>query len=221
MSTILNALKQAEIESRKHASPPSFKVGQGVLLGSGRTNPYVLRPVLFIVIAIVLSGIVFACLYYFPVKNKVADPSVVSQIKEKNALSSLPPAVPPAAKPKPKPDSIIRKAEEKLRLIEKKNIVLPPPAQAVRQKPEIRQPSSPGPVPDQTAPPEIQPLENTGLEIQAISWNRTPSDRMTVIGNSILREGDRIQGFKIIQIEKDAVILNGNGIDYRLKFGYR
>jgi len=67
----------------------------------------------------------------------------------------------------------------------------------------------------------ILPLENNRLKIQAISWDQSQASRIAVIDNSVLREGDFVQGYRLVKIEKDSVILHYSGSDYRLGFRYR
>jgi len=67
----------------------------------------------------------------------------------------------------------------------------------------------------------ILPLENNSLTVQAISWDQSQANRIAVIDNSVLREGDFVQGYRLVRIEKDSVILHYSGSDYRLGFRYR
>ncbi len=69
--------------------------------------------------------------------------------------------------------------------------------------------------------PIILPLENNRLTVQAISWDQSQASRIAVIDNSVLREGDFVQGYRLVKIEKDSVILHYSGSDYRLGFRYR
>jgi cytoskeletal protein RodZ len=67
----------------------------------------------------------------------------------------------------------------------------------------------------------ILPLENNRLTVQAISWDQSQANRIAVIDNSVLREGDFVQGYRLVRIEEDSVILHYSGNDYRLGFRYR
>jgi hypothetical protein len=67
----------------------------------------------------------------------------------------------------------------------------------------------------------ILPLENNSLKVQAISWDQSQASRIAVIDNSVLREGDFVQGYRLVRIEKDSVILHYSESDYRLGFRYR
>ncbi|MDA3791994.1 MAG: general secretion pathway protein GspB [Desulfobacula sp.] len=67
----------------------------------------------------------------------------------------------------------------------------------------------------------LLPLENDSLRVQAISWAKEPASRVAVIDNRVLKEGDSVQGYRLVIIKKDSVILHYSGIDYRLGFQYR
>jgi hypothetical protein len=67
---------------------------------------------------------------------------------------------------------------------------------------------------------KIPPLENENLRIQAISWNEEPATRIAVIDNKVLSEGDFVQDYRLVLIEKNSVILHYSGNDYRLEFKY-
>lgn len=68
---------------------------------------------------------------------------------------------------------------------------------------------------------EIQRLEDTPFRIQAISWSEDANRRIAVIDDRVLSEGDRVQKYRLITIEKDSVILRHKGKNYRLLFTYR
>lgn len=68
---------------------------------------------------------------------------------------------------------------------------------------------------------EIPRLEESPFKIQAISWSEEANRRIAVIDDRVLIEGDRVQGYRLITIEKDSVILRYEGKNYRLLFSYR
>ena len=57
------------------------------------------------------------------------------------------------------------------------------------------------------------------LEVQAIAWAEEPPERMAVINNHIVREGGSVEGFFIVRIGKDTVILRENGRLLKILFG--
>jgi hypothetical protein len=66
--------------------------------------------------------------------------------------------------------------------------------------------------------PDIPLIDPSILKLQAISWSPTPKDRMTVINNRILREKSAINGYAIILIDQDTVIVKKDTEKGRLVF---
>jgi len=68
----------------------------------------------------------------------------------------------------------------------------------------------------------IQTLEPENLKLQAISWAVTPSARVTVINDRVLGEKDTIEGYEIVTINKNEIILSdGSSEKFRLAFKNR
>ncbi len=53
------------------------------------------------------------------------------------------------------------------------------------------------------------------LQIDALAWSKEPSNRLVVIGNQILHEGDLVGKFTLKTIGHDHLIFSLNGIDYK------
>ena len=64
-------------------------------------------------------------------------------------------------------------------------------------------------------------LEGVSFKIQAISWGEAPQERLVVIGNQVLREGDGIEGYRISRINPDDIVLRRGDNAYRLDFGLK
>ena len=64
----------------------------------------------------------------------------------------------------------------------------------------------------------IQPLDDQGLALQAISWSPVPDERLAVINNGIIHENEAIDGYRLVAIGQDSVILGKNGQKWRLSF---
>lgn len=62
------------------------------------------------------------------------------------------------------------------------------------------------------------PVENSPLKLQAISWSRNPRKCIAVINDVIVREGGTVDGFSILRIGKDDVIVTREGKEHRLVF---
>lgn len=61
-------------------------------------------------------------------------------------------------------------------------------------------------------------LKGTGLTIQAISWDNDPQKRIAVINSTLCREGDRINGYLILRINPDDIVVSDGGKSGRLGF---
>jgi hypothetical protein len=61
----------------------------------------------------------------------------------------------------------------------------------------------------------------TELKLQAISWASVPGDRLAVIDGNIMREGAILEGYAIVRIERDAVVVRKGAQQWRLVFNLR
>lgn len=64
-------------------------------------------------------------------------------------------------------------------------------------------------------------FEDSGLDLQAISWDETPAQRIAVINNRLCHEGERISGYRIIEINPDDVVISNGEKTGRLMFKIR
>jgi hypothetical protein len=62
-------------------------------------------------------------------------------------------------------------------------------------------------------------LTDNRLKIQAIAWSPIPDERMAVINSHIVREGSSVEGFTVVAIRSDDVIVKEQGRLYRVVFG--
>lgn len=89
-----------------------------------------------------------------------------------------------------------------------------------------------GPATPTEAPPPTDPtsednaayanadrLRDNRLKIQAIAWSPVPDERIAVINSRIVREGDSVEGFSVVAIRSDDVIVRENGQLYKAVFG--
>ena len=81
-----------------------------------------------------------------------------------------------------------------------------------RASAEAQAPVKPAPYDD------AAPLARGTLQLQAISWSDTPGARITVIDGRILREGHSFDGYTVIQIRPDEIILSKAGKRWRLGY---
>ena len=57
------------------------------------------------------------------------------------------------------------------------------------------------------------------MKIQAIAWSPNSDERMAVINSRIVREGGSVEGFSVVAIRQDDVIVREQGRLYRVIFG--
>ncbi|MFO7839051.1 MAG: general secretion pathway protein GspB, partial [Desulfosalsimonadaceae bacterium] len=68
------------------------------------------------------------------------------------------------------------------------------------------------------APNAYPVLTDTEVRIQAISWNSDPARRIAVINSRICREGDHVNGYKIIAINPDDIVVKAGGSAGKVPF---
>ena len=69
--------------------------------------------------------------------------------------------------------------------------------------------------------PQYSRLQNTDITLQAIAWAPEPAKRIAVINGSIVREGETIEGFTLMRIRKDDIVLNDGRKTWQLNFGLK
>ncbi len=240
MSTILNALKQAEKQSpdQGDGNRPSFNVQTTLssrILQQKRSSFFKSVKVEILVVLFIVMAI-FSCFLFFI--NKNIHPKMPYTANQSPVLDTQPDIVPdivkgqkqtvsrsitkPSALHEASIEILPKSATESFDLSnpQNKTVLKPEP---VRQSPATKNPSGDdkGLLNKDTSKQEFPSLKNDNLRVQAISWADDPASRITVINNRILQEGDSFQGYRLVIIEKDSVILHYSGSDYRLEFKYR
>ena len=61
-------------------------------------------------------------------------------------------------------------------------------------------------------------FSDSKLKLQAIAWAHEASQRLTVINDRIVREGDSVDGYSIVQIRSEDVVINDGTESWRLEF---
>jgi hypothetical protein len=64
-------------------------------------------------------------------------------------------------------------------------------------------------------------LDVPGMKLQAISWSQQTETRLTVINNHIAHQGDRIDGYVVVQINPNDVIVSQGSDLWKIKFNPR
>lgn len=65
------------------------------------------------------------------------------------------------------------------------------------------------------------PVLPSGLELQAVSWDPSPANRIAVINGSIMREGASIEGYSVVRIKADEVHVRKGLSEWRLVFNLK
>jgi len=97
----------------------------------------------------------------------------------------------------------------------------PPPVRPGSQKDDrsvaastLAEPSS------RTRPPvTYDRIDDSKLKLQALAWSDDAARRMAVINGSIVHEGESVDGYQVVNIREEDVIVNEGGKSWRLEFG--
>ena len=230
VSSILKALKKLEDEN-----PPK---GRSVIWSSGpaprRTirrwditsgwSAVLLWGLLAVVALISVGGII---LYLLPPSDRNVVPTasvgrpVAKPIQESPPSETVvkpppplpapppkevsPPTAPPPEKAVPVPKAASPPTVKKIPSAPRKE---KPPARAAEAEP------------DRSATADL-PVLTTDLKLQAISWASAPGDRLAVINGNIMREGTSLEGYSIVQIDRDEVVVRKGSEQWKLVFNLR
>jgi hypothetical protein len=87
----------------------------------------------------------------------------------------------------------------------------------------LSQDSADQPSPRQNEAPytRAQVIAKDTLQLQAISWSDVPSARITIIAGRILREGQNVDGFTVVEIRPEDVIVEKAGIYWKVVYDDR
>ncbi len=72
---------------------------------------------------------------------------------------------------------------------------------------------------DQSVYSDVPLLTDGRLKVQALAWSPTAADRMAVINTRIVHEGDKVDGFTVVAIRSDDVVVREKGVTHRVEFG--
>jgi len=244
MSTILNALKQAEKNSPDQQFEGSYSFNNRSALSSKmnrQTKKLFLGPwISVITILLVIATVVFFIDAIFLNKNTTAlkmaaneSPSLsldasskpVAVISKPKVFAATKPIATPQIRRTPTPISSIpnetivenvsdselmeytrSELDEPIELTQKESVT-----KALNQNNEINNKAKP-------SIDEVVPLTGDALNIQALAWAQEPGNRIAVINDVVLEEGRSVQGYQLIVIEKNSVVLQKAGKSYRLTF---
>jgi len=105
---------------------------------------------------------------------------------------------------------------------------VPPPDSAPAPRDTIRKdtrPTTPAAGAQQPAKPRSREtydrITDSKLKLQALAWSDDAVRRMAVINGRIVHEGESVDGYQVVEIRADDVIVNEGGKSWRLEFGLR
>jgi protein TonB len=116
-----------------------------------------------------------------------------------------PPTAPPVGKAAPMPKAVPPPAVKKV------------PSAPRKEKSPVRAVEA---EPDRAAIADL-PVLTTDLKLQAISWASAPGGRLAVINGNIMREGASLEGYTIVQIDRDEVVVRKGSEQWKLVFNLR
>jgi hypothetical protein len=97
---------------------------------------------------------------------------------------------------------------------------LPAPRPALPEPVETE--ASLRPTPAESPPARGQgdslPVLGDDLKLQALSWSAVSTDRIAVINGSVVREGALLEGYSIVRIDEDQVVVRKGGDTWKLLF---
>lgn len=224
MSYILEALKKAERERRKE-SVPDLQAHHTPSPPPGRPDSYPKRSVTLLISSLAILSIAALILFYLR-REPVVDQTVTLpkvKVQEKQAEPAPPVKT---EKPKQLPEQKQKVAQKKeirqVQVMPKKVIVEPQPI--IIQEETVVTPT-PLPPPRQQQPnlPTYNDIAATMSDLPQLSlaghtYSEDPEQRMIIINNRIVREGQRLgNGLRLEEITWDSLILNFKGTHFTMK----
>lgn len=145
-------------------------------------------------------------------QEKMPDqPSIANFQSNKNTteISSLPPA---KRHPPSDTEDAIQSGPTEDNPISNKTMIVPDSSKA------LQVPSKNQNIFKADLPPSLTKIENSGLKVQAIAWFKDSKRRIAVINGRILREGENIDGYSVVQIGQDDVIVRKGDNEFKIVF---
>ena len=97
-----------------------------------------------------------------------------------------------------------------------------PPAKKITASKDTR-PTAPAARANQPAKTRLREtydrIADSKLKLQALAWSDDAARRMAVINGRIVHEGESVDGYQVLEIREEDVIVNAAGKSWRLEFG--
>ena len=100
-------------------------------------------------------------------------------------------------------------------------VVPPAGGKVARQTTREKAASTPSTASSSAPSPQYSRLQNPNLDLQAIAWSPEAAKRIAVVNGSIVREGETVEGFTLMRIRKDDIVLNDGRKTWQLEFGLK
>jgi len=227
LSSILRALKKLEDKPPQRKDLQAWQ--QDCAVKKSLRSKKGDRPLLIFIAIICTAGIMTAAAFFLYFHKK-APQKTAAFFSAKMAEQTTPPdrqnakkPVGPTTRRRIVPRSTKSRSEKRIERTDDKALgqrqVLPKPSapvQSVTPPPETV--GITGVIPEQTTPPIIPLVDNPRLKLQAVSWSEIPEKRLAVISNHIVREGESIEGYSLVAINMDDVVVGKRGETWRLTF---
>jgi len=95
------------------------------------------------------------------------------------------------------------------------------PPSAQRSTPAQDRASSARPAPGRPPEDSLSRLEESKLKVMAIAWADDPARRLAVVNGHIVKEGESVEGYNVMQIRKDDIIVNDGGRSWRVELNLK
>ena len=245
MSSILKALKKIETsgfsEEPSGRQPPSER--QAMFAPQLGAKWYTRKSVLWPLVAVFLAAGAAA---YYGWSN--GSPTNQTAGAAREVRSPLPPgqaapqsakAIPPAPAPRPG-GSVDGSSAVEAQAKAAPPVQAPPPSSRVRPRegggtaasetrPQPAQRSTPAqdrapaarPAPGRSPEDSLSRLEESKLKVMAIAWADDPARRLAVVNGHIVKEGESVEGYNVMQIRKDDIIVNDGARSWRVELNLK
>jgi|GEM_PF-7102567 len=238
MSAVLQALKKIE---RQRAQTDRMVIAKWqidpLMVAHGDRPKFVVKPAIAIVAAMLVVGAIGMFIWQrttAPAPDPIHDPQVsqTSRLPANHPITLPRPLVPavvaradirePAALPVAAPPESPPPTARPVTLPESMSSVASgmPPLPAASPRPAS--PVVAAEAPASSAPgadaPVVSRLVDAGVKLQAVVWSETPDACMVVINDRILRIGDHIDGYRLVEIGPGHALLSRGGRVWRLPF---
>ncbi len=217
MSTILKALKRLESERQSVTGGGNKALPLPESRFISEKNPK--RGDWWVVLGVIVIAILAVILYHYITKAKKSQSSTLSKkpshsrpIDSQVSKNNTGPVI----------STSVLKDTQKRNKVSSSEVSVESPLSSPMQDSTASQPQVMDTAKPDSPPNSISmPKENTqmpDLQLQGLVYSKEPKERMVIINQKTLREGDTFQGIRVKQIQKDSVLLQKNATTWRIHY---